>query len=60
MVNAFQSVDTHSWWVTLLQGLLSIVIGLLIIVWPQESLTILVGLTGRFLSGRRVGTHHRL
>ena len=49
MEGILRSIDRQAWGLLLLVGAVSIIIGILILVWPRESLTVLIGLTGMLL-----------
>jgi hypothetical protein len=49
MESSLQHLDRHQWWLYFLQGVIGIGFGLLVVIWPKETLIILIGLTGMFL-----------
>jgi uncharacterized membrane protein HdeD (DUF308 family) len=49
MLNAVQGVFQRAWWAIAFRGLLAIVLGLLILTWPGQTLSILLAMLGVYL-----------
>ena len=46
MVSALRSIGQQYWWIFLVQGIVSIIFGILLLFWPHETLTVMVMLFG--------------